>query len=158
MLSATILPLGYTGLGTTWAYQINFGINHAPGAGSNTWSADMLSSVLPRCHIFYHNYIKKKTTKLLIAEVIAIWKESKQLQISGSDKIKVMSQSGLWPPNGNIYTSWGFYNMKWILHKIQNSGQELISYKCLYTRTNIISNVHHQSHMAELYLTSADEA
>ena len=39
----------YTGPGTTWDNVMNFGRNHAPGAGSITWPVDIQSSKLPLC-------------------------------------------------------------------------------------------------------------
>ena len=40
----------FTGSGTTMASEINFGVNHAPGAESITWPIDLQSSALPLCH------------------------------------------------------------------------------------------------------------
>ena len=42
--------LYYTGPGTTWANEMNFGMNHAPGAGLIARPVDLQSSVLPLCH------------------------------------------------------------------------------------------------------------
>ena len=39
-------PQGYTGLGTAWANEMNFGMKHAPDAGSITRSVDQQSSML----------------------------------------------------------------------------------------------------------------
>ena len=39
--------LGYIEPGTTWADEMNFVVNHAPGAGSITRRVDQQSSVLP---------------------------------------------------------------------------------------------------------------
>ena len=36
---------GYTGPGTTWANEINFDMNHAPGAGSIPRPVDQQSTV-----------------------------------------------------------------------------------------------------------------
>ena len=36
---------GYTGPGTTWANEINLGLNHVPGAGSITWPVDLTCSL-----------------------------------------------------------------------------------------------------------------
>ena len=41
---------GCTGLGTTWANEMNFDVNHAPGAGLIARPVDQQSSVLPLCH------------------------------------------------------------------------------------------------------------
>ena len=41
---------GYTGLGTTWAHEMNLGLNHAPDAGSIVRPVDQQSSVLPLCY------------------------------------------------------------------------------------------------------------
>ena len=38
---------GYTGQDTTWANEINFVMNHAPGAGSIARPVDQHSSALP---------------------------------------------------------------------------------------------------------------
>ena len=35
----------YTGIRTSWANEINFGINHAPGAGSIAGPIDRQSSI-----------------------------------------------------------------------------------------------------------------
>ena len=44
----------YTCLGTIWANEMNFVMNHAPGAGSIARPVDQQSSALPlcyRCHL-----------------------------------------------------------------------------------------------------------
>ena len=41
---------GYTGLGTIWANEMNFGMTHAPDAGSITQPVDLQSSMLPMCY------------------------------------------------------------------------------------------------------------
>ena len=38
--------LGYTRLGTTWANEMKFYMNHAPDAGLIAWPVDLQSSVL----------------------------------------------------------------------------------------------------------------
>ena len=35
---------------TTWANEINFGMNHAPGAGSIAQPVDLQSNALPLCY------------------------------------------------------------------------------------------------------------
>ena len=40
---------GYTGPGTTWADEMNFVLNHAPGAGSLARPVHQQSSALPLC-------------------------------------------------------------------------------------------------------------
>ena len=49
VLKATILSTlsGYTGPGTTWADDVYFDMNHAPGAGSIARPVDLQSSTLP---------------------------------------------------------------------------------------------------------------
>ena len=42
--------LGFTRPGTAWVNEMNFEMNHAPGAGSITQSVDLQSSELPLCH------------------------------------------------------------------------------------------------------------
>ena len=48
MLKATILQckVGYTGLGITWANEMNFVMDHTPGAGSIATPVDQQSSTL----------------------------------------------------------------------------------------------------------------
>ena len=41
---------GYTGPGTTWDDEMNFVMNHAPGAGSIARPVDQQSSALPLCY------------------------------------------------------------------------------------------------------------
>ena len=41
---------GYMRPGTTWAREMNFGMNNAPVAGSIIWSLDLQSSTLPLYH------------------------------------------------------------------------------------------------------------
>ena len=45
-------PVSYTGLGKTWANEMNF-MNHDPGAGSIGRSVDLQSSSLPLCYRRY---------------------------------------------------------------------------------------------------------
>ena len=40
----------YTGPGKTWSNEMNFVMNHAPGAGSITQPVDLQSSALPLCY------------------------------------------------------------------------------------------------------------
>ena len=40
----------YTGLGTTWANEMNIGVNHAPHAGSIARPVDLQSNTLPLCY------------------------------------------------------------------------------------------------------------
>ena len=54
---------GYTGQGTTWAYAMNFGTNHAPSAGSIAGPVDLQSSALPLCYDCPH-VIKEKTISI----------------------------------------------------------------------------------------------
>ena len=41
---------GYVGPGYTWANEMNFVINHVPGAGSLSRIVDQQSSALPLCY------------------------------------------------------------------------------------------------------------
>ena len=40
----------YTGQGTTWADEMNYGMNHAPGARPIARPVDLQSSMLPLCY------------------------------------------------------------------------------------------------------------
>ena len=50
VFKTTIVQLDYTGPGTTLAIEMNFVMNHAPGAGSLASPVDQQSSMLPLCH------------------------------------------------------------------------------------------------------------
>ena len=58
---------GYTGQGITWANEMNFGMKHAPGAGSITRSVDQTSSVLPLPHgcplLTFYNIVQIENMK-----------------------------------------------------------------------------------------------
>ena len=48
---------GYTGCGTTWADEMNFGINHAPGAGWIAWPVDLQSNTVLRLPYIWKNWL-----------------------------------------------------------------------------------------------------
>ena len=56
---------GYTVPGTTWANQMNFVINHAPGAGSTAHPVDQQSSALPLYHGCPHAFRRYWHPKLV---------------------------------------------------------------------------------------------
>ena len=48
---------GYTRIGTTCANETDFGMNHSPGAGLITCSADLQSSILSLCYCYsWHDF------------------------------------------------------------------------------------------------------
>ena len=47
---------GYTGPGTTWASEMNFVMNHAPGTGSIARPVDQQSRALPLYHGMVFRY------------------------------------------------------------------------------------------------------
>ena len=60
---------GYTGAGTAWANDMNFGMNRAPCAGSIAWPANEQSRVLPMC-IFQIQAITKHLQSILHTSMI----------------------------------------------------------------------------------------
>ena len=51
------MMLGFTGPGSTWDNEMNFGLKHAPGAGLIAPPVDLQSSMLRLCYHILLSYV-----------------------------------------------------------------------------------------------------